>query len=136
MGTREWFTEKSVLGTNRTELESVESNKNVHGPTPLGSVHNVTFNECVEAGRGDAAQVRVISIQQEREEVHAALQCSASVHGLVEEWTDCEELRPKPKKSEFLLINKGCKEASTGVVCGSKHLSMCEMRKKQQTRGN
>ena len=46
----------------------------------------------------DLAQVRAIAIQQEREEVYAALQYAASFHCLVEEWKDCEELRPKPPK--------------------------------------
>ena len=43
------------------------------------------------------AQVRAITIQQEREEVDAALEYAASFHCLVEEWKDCEELRPRPK---------------------------------------
>ena len=47
---------------------------------------------------GVMAQVRVITIPKEREDVHAALQCAASFHCLVEEWKDCEELRPKPKE--------------------------------------
>ena len=37
-------------------------------------------------------------MQQEREEVYVALQNSASFHCLVEEWKDCEELKPKPKE--------------------------------------
>ena len=40
---------------------------------------------------GDLAQVRPITIQQEREEVHAAMQYAAGFHCLVEEWKDCEE---------------------------------------------
>ena len=40
----------------------------------------------------DVAQVRAVTIQQEREEFYAAWQHAASFHCLVEEWNDCEEL--------------------------------------------
>ena len=33
-----------------------------------------------------------------REEVHVALQYAASFHCLMEEWKDCEELKPEPKE--------------------------------------
>ena len=46
---------------------------------------------------GFMADARAKTLQQEREEVCAALQCAASFHCLVEEWKDCEELEPKPK---------------------------------------
>ena len=48
---------------------------------------------------GFMAEARTETMQQEREEVHAALQCAASFYCLVEEWKDCEELNPRPKKS-------------------------------------
>ena len=51
---------------------------------------------------GIMAEAKAETVQQEREEVFAALQYAASFHCLVEEWTDCEELRPKPKESGFL----------------------------------
>ena len=35
------------------------------------------------------AEVRAVTVKQEREEVY---------HCLVEEWKDCEELRPKPQE--------------------------------------
>ena len=38
------------------------------------------------------------TIEQEREEVYAALQYAASFHCLVEEWNHCEELKPPPKE--------------------------------------
>ena len=44
------------------------------------------------------AEARAETIKQEREEVYAALQYAASFHCLVEEWKDCEELKPKPKE--------------------------------------
>ena len=43
------------------------------------------------------AEARAETVQQEREEIYAALQYAASFHCLVEEWKDCEELKPKPK---------------------------------------
>ena len=47
---------------------------------------------------GFMAEARAEAVQQEREEVYAALQYAASFHSLVEEWKDCEGLKPKPKE--------------------------------------
>ena len=55
---------------------------------------------------GDVAQVRAVTIQQERKDVHAALQHAASFHFLVEEWKDCVELGPKPKEKLFSYERK------------------------------
>ena len=64
------------------------------------------------------AEARAKTVQQEREEVYAALQYTASFHCLVEEWEDCEELKMKPKeKMDFRGYEKGGTEASSGVVC-------------------
>ena len=41
----------------------------------------------------------------EREELYVSLQCAASFHCLVEEWKDCEELRPKPKE-QWIFVDK------------------------------
>ena len=49
---------------------------------------------------GLVAEAKAETMQQEREEVYAA-QYAASFHCLVEQWKDCEELRPKPKKCRF-----------------------------------
>ena len=46
---------------------------------------------------GFMVEARVKTLQQEREEVYAALQYAASFHCLVEQWKGCEELKPKPK---------------------------------------
>ena len=46
---------------------------------------------------GYMAEAKAETMQQEREEVYAALQYAASFHCLVEQWKDCEELLPKPK---------------------------------------
>ena len=47
---------------------------------------------------GFMAEAKAETMQQEREEVYAALQYAASSHCLVEEWKDCEEVKPKPKE--------------------------------------
>ena len=60
--------------------------------------------------------------------MYVALQYAASFHCLVEEWKDCEELKPKPKESGFLSEN----EASNRVVCGSRQVSMYEIWKRKQ----
>ena len=44
------------------------------------------------------AEAKAETMQQEREEVYAALHYAASFHCLVEQWKNCEELRTKPKE--------------------------------------
>ena len=58
---------------------------------------------------GFMAQARASTIQQEREEVHAALQYAASFHCLVEEWKDCEVLKPRSRE-KLIFVNKKRKE--------------------------
>ena len=55
---------------------------------------------------GFMAEARAESMQQEREEVCALLQCAASLNCLVEEWKDCEELKPKPKEKLIFVDQK------------------------------
>ena len=59
-------------------------------------------DELAKAGatldEGFTAEMRAKTVQQEREEVHAALQYAASFHCLVGDWKDCEELKPKPEE--------------------------------------
>ena len=47
--------------------------------------------------KGFMTEARAKTMQHEREQVYAALQCAASFHCLVEQWKDCEEFRPKPR---------------------------------------
>ena len=54
---------------------------------------------------GFMAQTRAKTVKQEREEVRAALQYAANFHCLVEEWKDCEELKPKPKE-KWIFVDK------------------------------
>ena len=76
-------------------------------------------------GGGFMAQVRASTVQQEREEVYAALQCAASFHCLVDEWKDCQERLPKTKsKVDLREQERRGKEASNGVVCNSKQVSV------------
>ena len=70
-------------------------------------------------------------VQQERVEVNASLQHAASFHCLVEEWKDCEKLKPKSKEM-WIFVNKKGKDASDGVVCDTEEVSVYEMRKEQQ----
>ena len=53
------------------------------------------------------AEARAKSMQQERNKLYAALQCAASFQCLVEDWKDCEELRPKPKEKWIVLDKTG-----------------------------
>ena len=43
--------------------------------------------------------------EREREEVYVALPYAASFHCLVEEWKDCEEIKPTPKE-KWSFIDK------------------------------
>ena len=54
---------------------------------------------------GFMAEARAETMKQEREEVCVAMQYAASFHCLVEEWKDCEELKPKPKE-KWLFVRK------------------------------
>ena len=53
------------------------------------------------------AQTRANTVQQEREEVYAALQYAASSHCLVEEWKDCGDVGPQPEEKWILLERSG-----------------------------
>ena len=83
---------------------------------------------------GFMAEARAKTIQQEREEVYAALLCAASFHCLVEEWKDREELKPQPKRNVDLCgQEKRGNKAANGVVC-CYQVSMHEMWMRQQVR--
>ena len=70
-------------------------------------------DELAKAGamldEGFMAEARAETMQQEREEVYAALQYAASFHFLVEQWKDCEELKPKPKE-KWIFVDKKSEE--------------------------
>ena len=54
---------------------------------------------------GIMAEARAKATKQEREEVYVALQYATSFHCLVEEWKDCEEIKPNPKE-KCVIVNK------------------------------
>ena len=56
--------------------------------------------------QGFMAGARAETMQQEREEVFAALRCAASFHCLVEEWKDCEELKPNSREKGAFVDQK------------------------------
>ena len=79
---------------------------------------------------GDMAQIRASTVHQERQDVYAAMQYAVSFPCLVEEWQECEELKPKPKEKLTLVDREvESKKHSNGVVCGRRHKSLLEMRK-------
>ena len=53
---------------------------------------------------GFVTHTRAKTVKQEREEVYAALLCHC-----LEEWKDCEELKPKPKEI-WIFVNKKSEE--------------------------
>ena len=71
---------------------------------------NEGADELAKAGamldEGFMAETTAKTVQREREEVYAALQYAASFHCLVEEWKDCEELKPKPKEKRIFVDKK------------------------------
>ena len=58
------------------------------------------------------AEARASTVRLER---YAALQHAAIFHCLVEEWKDCEELKPQPKEKWNFVDNQ--REETNGVVC-------------------
>ena len=61
---------------------------------------------------GIKAEARTETMQQEREELSAALQYAASFLCLVEQWKDCEELKPVPKEKWTRRVRKRSIEQS------------------------
>ena len=75
--------------------------------------------------RGFMAQAREGTVQQEREEVFAALQYAASFHCLVEELQDCEELEPKPQEKWTFANKKGKAQKHHTEWCAIAHKYRC-----------
>ena len=75
--------------------------------------------------RGFMAQARAGTVQQEREEVFAALQYAASFHCLVEELQDCEELEPKPQEKWTFANKKGKAQKHHTEWCAKAHKYRC-----------
>ena len=71
---------------------------------------NEKADELAKAGamldEGFMAEARAETMKLEREEVYVALQYAACFHCLVEEWKDCEELKPKLKEKWSFIDRK------------------------------
>ena len=77
-------------------------------------------DELAKAGamldEGFTAQTRAKTVQQGRKEVYAALQYAASFHCLVDEWKDCEELKPQPKE-KWTCVDMKREESKQRAEC-------------------
>ena len=85
---------------------------------------NEKAEELAKAGamldEGRVTEARAKTVQEERQEVHAALQYAASFHCLVEEWKDCERAQAEAKrKVDFREQEKEGTKHRTEVVCYS-----------------
>ena len=65
------------------------------------------------------------TMQQEREEVYVALQYAASIHCLVEQRKDCEELKPKPKEKWIFVDKKSEKSKHRTEWCAEADKYRC-----------
>ena len=88
-------TKKEKKNMSQFEKFVTEGNENADGLAKAGAMLD----------EGYMAEAKAETVQQEREEVYAALQCAASFHCLVEQWKDCEELSPKPKE-KWVFVQK------------------------------
>ena len=107
-----WFGRKMHFGGSSTcEDAPYEERKEKHvavweGLSPKATRRLMRWQKQEQCWMIDLWQKpRAETVQQEREEVYAALQYAASFHCLVEEWTDSEELRPKPKE-KWVFVEK------------------------------
>ena len=128
LNSKEMVVEVEHVKAHRTEMD----NKHV-----VNEKADELSKEGAMWDEGFVAQARANTVQQEREEVYAALQYAASSHCLVEEWKDCEELKPQPK-DKLIFVDKKMEEtrhrtewcAATGryrcMRCGrgSKYMKM------------
>ena len=111
------LTSKEIL----VEVEHVKAHRTDKDKTEMSHFEkfviegNEKADELAKAGAmlegGFMAEARAKTVQQEREDVCAALQHAASFHCFVEEWKECEELKPKPKEHGFSWIRKGRKRS-------------------------
>ena len=90
--------------------------------------------------QGFVAETRAKTIQQEREDVFAALQYAASFHCLVEEWKGCEELKPRPKEKWSFVDQKREESKHRTEWCAEANKYRCMRRgrgsKRMKMQGN
>ena len=89
-----------------------------------------------EGDEGFMAEARAKTVQQEREEVYAALQYAASFHCLVEQWKDCEELKPKPKEKWNFVDRKKEETKHRTAWCADTNKCRCMRCKYMKMPGN
>ena len=76
-------------------------------------------------------------MKQEREEAYVALQYAPSFHCLVEEWKDCEELKPNPKdKCGFVDKRRERMKHRTEWCAEANRYPMYEMRIRKEIHEN
>ena len=99
---------------------------------------NEKANELAKPGamldEGLMAEARAEAMKQESTEFYVALQHAASFHCLLEEWKDCEELKPKEHR---IFVNKKsqgkkhqtewCAEADRYRCMKSKYVKMTKI---------
>ena len=113
LGRNTWSGRKRYL----VEVEPVKANRTKKDKKTVTQFErsvtegNEKADELAKAGamldEGFMAEARSETMQQEREEVYAALQYAVSFHCLVEQWKDCERRKPKPKEKWFFVDKKG-----------------------------
>ena len=78
----------------------------------------------------EMAQLRASSPTEKRGGLRGSTQPLFTVW--LEEWHDCEELKPKSKdKGTFVVEESGRQQAPRGVVCGRKQMLLHLVRKEQ-----
>ena len=103
-----------TCGSNSGRVASVNVERDIGGSGACqGAPHkegqerdviegNEKADELAKAGamldEGFMAEARAKTVQQESEVVYAASQYAVSFRCMVEEWKDCEEVKPKPKE--------------------------------------
>ena len=102
---REILVEVEHVKAHRTEKDKKEMSRFERFVTDDNEKADELAKEGAMKGEGFMAQVRATKLQQEREEVYVASQCTASIHW-VEEWRDCEELKPQPRETWIFVVRK------------------------------
>ena len=90
---KEILVEVEHVEAHRTEKDKKEMSQSEKFVTDGNEKADELAKAAAMLDEGFMAQVRAKTVQQEREEVYAA-----SFHSLVEEWKDCEELKPQPRE--------------------------------------
>ena len=111
-------TKKEKKEMSHFERLVTEGNEKAHSLAKAGGLLDEGF----------MAEARAETIQQELEEVFAALQYAASFQCLVEEWKDREELKLKPKEKLISVDQeKRGDESCDGVARGNQQVSVLEV---------